>query len=136
MASTATLTVSGTVSGTPEGSEAILVRLTNSTAVGVTQQFTVGTSGVANGSSFAAPKNARACLVIGPGAAGTSSIMRVSGNGTATSAEALAMASTGFMFFACLSTNLGVNSTANGTTVCVWTTGTVSTAEPCRISWF
>lgn len=134
MSSTAAATLTIALTGMPEGSESISISLTNSTAVGIRQQTFIGTSGIGNGTTFTAPPNARGCLIVGPGGAGSSGYLRIGVSSAGTSANSLLMASTGWAFFACASTNMGL-STSMGSTFVVWTTGTVSTSNPTRVTF-
>lgn len=134
MPSTAAVTLSIVLSGAPEGTDLYSLTLTNSTAVGTVSQAVIATSGVANASTFSVPTNARACLIVGPGGAGSSGILRLAPSTGVSSANAMALASSGFAFLPVCST--AGPSTAILSTVVLWTTGTVSTSNPTRVSFF
>lgn len=136
MASTAAITLTVVVTGLPEGTEQFSKTLTNSTAVGTVNQAIIGTSGIAAAAVFTVPVGARGALLIGPGAAGTSSIMRLSPSTVASSVNALPWASTGFAFIPVLSSNAGISTATFSSALVVWTTGTVSTANATRVSFF
>lgn len=135
MPSTATFKITGEIVGLPEGSESLSITVTNSTSIGTLTQFFIGTSGIAGATTVAVPVHSRFALIVGPGAAGTSSILRICNSTTATTANALAMHSSGIAFLPVISSGLGV-STASFTTLVFFTSGTVSTANPVRVSFY
>src|SRR3990167_9126385 len=121
MPSTATITITGTIEGTPEGSESVDIELNNSTSVGTIIQSTF-TSGVAAATTafIPVPPNARFALITLQRSASTVAVY-LAGSTLATTATAVRLASSGAILLPVVST-AAINMASGPTSFVLWTT--------------
>lgn len=132
MASTATLTLTGTIAGLPEGTESWSIQRTNSTSVGTVMRSTFSSGVGAASTGFIVPPHARYALVMTE----TQSTIPyyIAGSTNATTATALRLCSSGFALLPVLST--AAVSVSTGTILTIFSSGAQFASTALRVSFF
>lgn len=133
MPSTATIQISGSFSGLPEGSALPSITITNSTSVGLTAQTTFSSGIGAASTGVLVPAHARYALIVSMVDSSTIPFY-ICGSSGATTATALRLASSGVALLPVISTV--AMSLSTGTKLFFFSSGAQFASSALRVTFF